>query len=63
MCIKPWGNFEILTWGDLYQVKRLTIVPGQAISLQRHVHRSETWKIVQGEGEVHLDGRVFRVRQ
>ena len=49
---RPWGSFESLDTGDRFQVKRLTIKPGQSISLQLHHHRSEHWVIVQGVAEI-----------
>jgi mannose-6-phosphate isomerase-like protein (cupin superfamily) len=33
-------------------VKRLTIAPGKALSLQFHHHRSEHWTVVQGLAEI-----------
>ena len=58
MIQKPWGNFEIIAGGNAYQVKRLTIRPGQAISLQKHEYRSEVWQVVHGQGEVQV-GELF----
>ena len=58
MIQKPWGSFEIIAGGDAYQVKRLTIRPGQSISLQRHEYRSEVWQVVHGQGEVQV-GELF----
>ena len=46
--ITPWGSYEVLASGQYYQVKRLTIQPGQATSLQVHLHRAEHWAVVQG---------------
>lgn len=51
---RPWGSFESITTGKGYQVKRLMISPGQAISLQRHQHRCEHWVIVEGEANIVL---------
>jgi len=49
---RPWGEFEVLAEGDNWKVKRLTINPGHRLSLQMHKHRSETWVITNGVGEV-----------
>jgi mannose-6-phosphate isomerase-like protein (cupin superfamily) len=46
-----------------YKVKKLEILPDQAISLQYHNHRSEHWTIVQGEGKVIVDGNIFAIRK
>ena len=49
---RPWGSFEIIGSGPGFQVKRLIINPGAAISLQRHYHRSESWVVVKGVATV-----------
>ena len=45
---RPWGWFETLSFGHRFQVKRIMVHPGAALSLQSHVHRAEHWVIVQG---------------
>jgi mannose-1-phosphate guanylyltransferase/mannose-6-phosphate isomerase len=45
---RPWGNYEGIDLGDRYQVKRITVYPGQILSLQKHFHRSEHWILVKG---------------
>lgn len=49
---RPWGYFETLSMGDRFQVKRIVVHPGAALSLQSHVHRSEHWIVVQGSANV-----------
>lgn len=58
---RPWGIWRVLDLDQGYKVKRLEILPDQAISLQYHVHRAEIWNIVQGEGKVIVDGNIFKV--
>ncbi len=58
---RPWGEWHVLDVDQGYKVKRLHILPDQAISLQYHVHRAEIWNIVQGEGKVIVDGNIFKV--
>jgi len=58
---RPWGKWHVLDVDRGYKVKRLSILPDQAISLQYHNHRSEHWTIVQGEGKVIVDGNIFTV--
>lgn len=53
---RPWGTFEILYEDSLCKIKKITVSPGQAISLQSHSKRDETWKLLKGKGEVMLDG-------
>jgi mannose-6-phosphate isomerase len=53
---RPWGRYEILARGGAYQVKRITVNPGQRLSYQRHARRAEHWYVVGGSGVVTLDG-------
>ncbi|MDB6452510.1 mannose-1-phosphate guanylyltransferase/mannose-6-phosphate isomerase [Falsirhodobacter sp. 20TX0035] len=53
---RPWGWFETLALADRFQVKRITVHPGAALSLQSHVHRSEHWIVVSGTARVTIDG-------
>lgn len=49
---RPWGSYESLVVGQQFQVKRLTVTPGQTLSLQLHHHRAEHWVVVSGQAEV-----------
>ena len=51
---RPWGYYEVLNTTDTSQVKRITVLPGQQISLQTHQKRSEYWVIEKGTGVVQL---------
>ena len=53
---RPWGWFESLVVGDRFQVKRIVVHPGAALSLQSHHHRAEHWIVVQGTAKVTVDG-------
>lgn len=55
---RPWGWFETLILADRFQVKRIHVHPGAALSLQSHVHRSEHWIVVQGTARVTVDDDV-----
>ena len=55
---RPWGWFESLAMGERFQVKRIVVHPGAALSLQSHHHRSEHWIVVQGTARVTVDGTV-----
>jgi mannose-1-phosphate guanylyltransferase/mannose-6-phosphate isomerase len=55
---RPWGWFETLALGERFQVKRIVVHPGAALSLQSHVHRSEHWIVVAGTAKVTVDGGV-----
>ena len=58
---RPWGFYEILTEKPGYKVKRITVLPQEEISLQRHAHRQEHWYIVSGEGFVTKNTDQIRV--
>ncbi len=53
---RPWGRYRVLFDDYKCQIKQIIVYPGQAISLQSHSKRDELWKLLQGEGEVILDG-------
>ena len=49
---RPWGYYESLDKGDRFQVKRIMVKPGEALSLQKHHHRAEHWVVVSGTAKV-----------
>ena len=49
---RPWGYFESVDGGERYQVKRLMVKPGHALSLQLHRKRAEHWVVVSGRARV-----------
>ena len=55
---RPWGTYATLKEeqgpNGGYKVKRITVKPGQRLSLQYHHHRAEHWVVVQGHGCVQL---------
>ena len=54
---RPWGQYDSIDHGDRYQVKRITVKPGQKLSVQMHHHRAEHWIVVKGTARVTLDGQ------
>lgn len=49
---RPWGAYDSIDSGDRFQVKRITVKPGAALSLQMHHHRAEHWIVVRGTARV-----------
>ena len=49
--------------GDRFQVKRILVHPGAALSLQSHFHRSEHWIVVEGTAKVTIDDEVRLVTE
>ena len=60
---RPWGWYETVDSGDRFQVKRITVNPGQALSLQMHRHRSEHWVVVRGTAKVVKDQKEFLLHE
>jgi mannose-1-phosphate guanylyltransferase / mannose-6-phosphate isomerase len=60
---RPWGHFESLVTGPRFQVKRIVVKPGAALSLQSHHHRAEHWIVVQGTARVTIDETVQLVTE
>lgn len=56
---RPWGNYDSIDMGERFQVKRIVVKPGAALSLQKHHHRAEHWIVVSGTAEVTRDAEVF----
>ena len=54
---RPWGWFETLKLDSGFQVKRIFVKPGAAISLQSHRYRSEHWIVVEGIAKVTIDNK------
>ena len=55
---RPWGWFETLVLAHRFQVKRIVVNPGGALSLQSHIHRAEHWIVVSGTAQVTVDAEV-----
>lgn len=55
---RPWGSYTVLAEGEGYKVKRITVNPGQKLSLQLHYHRSEHWTVISGTGKCTLDDKT-----
>lgn len=58
---RPWGMYERIAQGGRYQVKRIVVNPGGALSLQSHFHRAEHWVVVTGTARVTIDGKVTQI--
>jgi len=59
---RPWGTYDSVEAGLGYQVKRLSVKPGGAMSLQRHRHRSEHWVVVGGVARITRNDEVFELK-
>lgn len=60
---RPWGWYESLVLSERFQVKRIVVHPGAALSLQSHHHRAEHWIVVSGTAEVTIGTEVRLVTE
>lgn len=49
---RPWGRYDSIDNGHRYQVKRISVKPGEKLSVQMHHHRAEHWVVVSGTAKV-----------
>jgi mannose-6-phosphate isomerase len=58
---RPWGWFETLAEVSGYKIKRIQVMPGHQLSLQKHRQRKEHWLVVQGVALVTVGEAVMRL--
>ncbi len=51
---KPWGGEEVFAETERYVGKILTVRAGHALSLQYHVRKDETMRVLSGTCELHV---------
>jgi mannose-1-phosphate guanylyltransferase/mannose-6-phosphate isomerase len=60
---RPWGEYDAIDSGDRFQVKRISVKPGEQLSLQMHHHRAEHWIVVRGTARVTRGDETFLVSE
>ncbi len=60
---RPWGAYDSVDKAERFQVKRITVKPGAALSLQMHHHRAEHWVVVSGTARVTRGEDVFLLHE
>ena len=60
---RPWGFHEHLIKGDRFAVKRIVVLPGEHITLQKHFNRAEHWVVVHGTALVTRDEERLLIRE
>ena len=60
---RPWGKYDSIDFGERDQVKRITVKPGEKLSIQMHHHRSEHWIVVSGTAKVTNGEETFLVAE
>lgn len=58
---RPWGWYDGVDFGERFQVKRIVVNPGAALSLQMHHHRAEHWIVVRGTARVTCGNETYLV--
>ena len=56
---RPWGWYDSVDSGERFQVKRIVVKPGAALSLQMHHHRAEHWIVVSGTAKVTVGDKTL----
>lgn len=56
---RPWGHYENLGEEVDHKIKRVVVLPGNRLSLQKHEKRAEHWVVVRGNGVVTLEGMIL----
>lgn len=57
------GKYDSIDNGQRYQVKRITVKPGEKLSVQMHHHRAEHWIVVSGTASVTCGEKTFLVTE
>ena len=60
---RPWGKYDSVDKGNRYQVKHITVKPGEQLSVQMHHHRAEHWIVVSGTAKVTCGEKTFLVAE
>jgi mannose-1-phosphate guanylyltransferase/mannose-6-phosphate isomerase len=60
---RPWGSYDSIDAGERFQVKRLIVHPGGALSLQMHHHRAEHWVVVSGTASITRGEETFLLEE
>ncbi|WP_095506997.1 mannose-1-phosphate guanylyltransferase/mannose-6-phosphate isomerase [Paraferrimonas sedimenticola] len=60
---RPWGMYDSIDNGERYQVKHISVKPGEKLSIQMHHHRAEHWIVVSGTAKVTVGEKTFLVTE
>tara|TARA_A100001015_G_C14984603_1_gene710966 strand:- start:1107 stop:1451 length:345 start_codon:yes stop_codon:yes gene_type:complete len=59
---RPWGNYTVILEDTNFKLKLIEVEPGERLSYQFHNKRSEVWTIIEGMGEVIIDGDKINMK-
>ena len=59
---RPWGWYRVLNHEPDagYKIKELEIEPGESLSDQRHVKRSEYWYVLEGTVKIETEWKKLK---
>ena len=60
---RPWGSYDSIDNGKRFQVKRISVKPGEKLSVQMHHHRAEHWIVVSGTANVTIGDNMMIVSE
>ena len=60
---RPWGHYTSIAEDINWQVKKISVKPGESLSLQLHNHRTEHWIVVKGIASVEINGEVRNIQE
>ncbi len=60
---RPWGTYQTIHQEKHFLVKKITVNPGQKLSLQLHHHRAEHWTVVKGVVTVTRGDETFDLKR
>ena len=60
---RPWGWYDVIDQGNRYKVKSIEVNPGQSLSLQKHLHRTEHWVVVEGTAMIRVNDKTEIVHE
>lgn len=60
---RPWGTYQTVYEESQFLLKKITVNPGQQLSLQLHHHRAEHWTIVKGIATVTVDDKTMDLQR
>lgn len=59
---KLWGWEDIYSMNEISSVKILNVKPHQKLSLQKHKHRKEFWRVIEGNCRIWLGNRKISAK-
>jgi mannose-1-phosphate guanylyltransferase len=60
---RPWGTYAVLEESANYKIKKIVVLIGKRLSLQKHLHRSEHWVVVSGTATVTVGDEIKIVKR